>query len=310
GVFRIPYRQFVPAMIVGSTIYIAIFIGIGMWGGPVALSAFRSHGLPLRFVFTTVLLLATTIALWWLNRRAREAVIPAHRLAPPWRRRLANAFIAGFGASAIMGLVSTWILECIGVFAGAPPERAFLQFLEGYSTPVIAAAVTESAPTWLIITGLTATIPFQFVSHVVWAILYALVFEPRTSGSTLTRGLKFAVLPWFFSGLLLFPFVGAGPFGYGLAGPLTILSDFVQNLVFGVTLAALYRLIRLARQPRVHISHRHGHRHQVGVTPATPSPLVDPIPLSSVNGTTRHAVHDAPPLQGLDSEAPQTRATP
>jgi membrane-associated protein len=281
GVFRIPYRHFVPAMFVGSSIYIGIFIGLGMWGGPAALSAIRAHGLPLRFITSTALLLLTGLALWVLNRRAREAAAPARRAAHPWRRCLEAALLAGFGASAMMGLFTIWSLELIGLVTGAPPERAFLQFLESSPAPALASALTSAAPPWLIVTGLTATVPFQFFSHVLWGIAYAFAFEPRAHGSTFVRGLKFSFLPWTFSGMFLYPLVGAGPFGFRLAGPLTIFGDFVQNVVFGITLAALYRLFRLARQPRLHHGHRHGHRHQslAPVIEEPPAiPCDDPLP--------------------------------
>lgn len=265
GVFRISYWLFVPAMIVGSTVYIAIFIGLGMWGGPALLRVLRLSGLPLRLVMATVLLIGATFLLGRLSRRAREVVSPAYRQAASRRRSLEAALLAGLGANAIMGLAITWLLAAFGLLGQSTPEVALLRFLEHTTTTV---PVFGMARQRLILAAMTVAVPVQAVAHLLWAILYAFVFEPRLRGTAAVRGLKFAAGLWVFSGLVLFPALGAGLFGLGLElGPLPMIGEAVRLTFFGASLGLLYRLVRLARQPRLHTGHRHGHRHQVGALP-------------------------------------------
>lgn len=267
GVFRVPYRQFLPAMFVGASVYIGIFIAIGMWGGPAALAAVRTQGVTLRFVVTTVLLILAALLLRQLNRRAREVVSPAHRLAAARRRSLEAALIAGIGATALMALSFTWLLDLIGLLAQTPPERALLRFLEVDPTPQLIQSLGRHAPQRLLFSGLVVTLPIQMAINLVWAAIYAFVLEQRLRGGAALRGLQFAVLPWLFSGLVVFPLLDAGLFGITLGGPVPMAVELVRSVVFGLTLATLYRLVRLARQPRLHKGHahgRHGHRHQIG----------------------------------------------
>ena len=107
--------------------------------------------------------------------------------------------------------------------------------------------------------GLGALLPLLVVAQLLWAVLYAAVAEPRLRGSAGVRGLQFALVPWLTSGLLYLPLIGAGPFGLALgAGWLPILGEAVRCAIFGVSLGVLYRLVRLARQPRKHSGWRPG----------------------------------------------------
>ena len=295
GVFRVRYRLFVPAMIVGSSVYLAIFIGLGMWGGPTVLSALRLRGLPLHFLTSTLLLIIAAVLLRQLSKRAGEVVSPAYRLAAARRRSLEAALLAGLGASAIMGLVINWLLALVGLIAQSPPERALLQFLEGGATTGAPPAAAGASPQRLILAALTAGVPFQVASHLVWAALYALVFEPRLRGNAAVRGLQFALLPWLSSGLAVLPLLGAGPFGLHLGrGALPLVGEFARNAIFGLALGPLYRLVRLARQPRTHEGHRHGHRH---------GPAALPEPAGASGSAAAHTAHDPAALPRLDTPA-------
>jgi membrane protein DedA with SNARE-associated domain len=261
GVFRVRYRLFVPAMIVGSSVYIGIFLAIGLWGGPAVLNTLRLGSLPLHFLFSTALLAVAATLLWQLNKRAREVVPPAYRLAASRRRSLEAALLAGLVANALMALVIAWLLELIGLLSQAPPERALLRFIEGSATAPVAAALGRR-PATILLAGLLATVPFQVATHLVWAIVYALVFERRLRGTAALRGLQFAVVPWLFTNLVVFPLLDVGPLGLALgAGLLPAIGELLRAALFGLALGTLYRLIRLARQPRWHEGHRHGHRH-------------------------------------------------
>jgi len=285
GIFRIPYRVFLPAMFVGSSVYIGAFLALGMWGGPAALAAFREGGLPLRLLASTVMLVGAALILRLLDRRAREVVSPVHRFAASRRRSLEAALIAGLGASALTTLSVTWLLEMIGFVAQAPPERALLRFLEADPTPGLLQLLTRYAPQRLVFTGLVATVPFQVATHLVWAVLYAFTLEQRLRGGASARGMQFAVLPWLFSGLVVFPLLDAGWFGFQFGGVLPMAGELLRSVLFGVTLATLYRLVRLARQSRLHKGHRHGHRHQLG-TPEASEGAADSNTVAAVAAAT------------------------
>ncbi len=273
GVFRVPFKLFLPAMFVGASIYIGIFIVIGMWGGPAALSVVRHSGLPLRFLATTALLIVAAVLLRQLSRRAREVISPVHRLAASRRRSLEAALIAGLGASALTALFLAWLLELVGLVTQATPERALLQLLESDPTPALIDSLSQGGAQRLLFAGIVATLPLQFAIHFIWALLYGFVVEPRLRGRAATRGFQFSLLPWLFSSVVVFPLLGAGLFGLNVS-PLLLVGELVRNAIFGVSLATIYRLVRLARQPRMHDGQRHGHRHQLGVQVPLPGPLL------------------------------------
>jgi membrane protein DedA with SNARE-associated domain len=274
GVFRIPYLAFVPAMVVGSSLYIGAFLLLGMWGGAAMLGALRLGVLPVRFLATTLVLVVAAVLLGRLSRRVRRAAAPVHRLAAARRRAPEAALLAGLGATALMGLTVTWLLTLLALVGETAPERSLLLLLEGgtLTLPALDASAAAPAGAWwprwpaLAMAGLLLTVPLLVVSQMGWALVYAVVGEPRLRGSAGVRGLQFAALPFVCSGLVLLPLLGAGPFGLGLgAGWLPVAGELVRHAVFGAALGTLYRLTRWARQPRLHEGHRHGHRHQIGV---------------------------------------------
>src|SRR5262245_42074721 len=62
------------------------------------------------------------------------------------------------------------------------------------------------------------------VGGLLWALLYALAFEPRLQGPAWRRGMAFALIPWLVSLVIFMPLVGGGVFGVSLgAGPLPAL---------------------------------------------------------------------------------------
>ena len=247
-------------MFVGSSVYIFIFIALGRYGGLAAFNIIRTGGLSLRFLLTTALLVLAAFLLRELNRRSREVISPIHRLAASRRRSVEAALLAGLGANAMMALVITWLLELISLIAQSPPERALLRFLEiGRDLSVAAGSFGEQR---LVFAGLVATIPFQVVILGFWALMYALAFESRLRGTAGIKGVQFSLLPWLFDGLVTFPLLGTGIFGWHLhAGLLPALGELARHAIYGICLGTLYRLIRLARQPRPHEGYRHGHRH-------------------------------------------------
>jgi hypothetical protein len=76
---------------------------------------------------------------------------------------------------------------------------------------------------------------------VVFALLYAYVFEPRFQGPDWMRGLVFAFIPWALSLVVFLPIVGGGFFGMAIgAGPLPAIGNLILHLAYGTALGAIY----------------------------------------------------------------------
>lgn len=295
GVFQIPYRVFLPAMFVGSTVYIGAFIALGVYGGPTFLSAFETNAFPYRFVLTTITLIASLAILRVLSRRAsdvtrqmfgqpsvegfpatvagRELHAPAalvrvtdaiSRHVPQTARRTFDAsMLAGLAATVMMGLAVSWLLELAAFVLPASPEYALLRFLEWrpeeVGLPISPEAITgflaDQTPmmrgVWTTFGGLLVTIPLQVIGHLAWALVYGFVLERRLHGSPIVRGLQFAFALWITTGVVIYPLVGAGPFGAQLnAGWAPFAAELVRYAVFGTALGVTYDAIRLVLMTR------------------------------------------------------------
>jgi membrane protein DedA with SNARE-associated domain len=288
GVFRVPYGQFLPALALGSSLYLAVFLALGYIGGPAVLDVLQLGVFPLRFLVTSVLLAVAILVMYRLSRQAVRVATPAHRQAAAGRRSLEAALIAGLGASAVMGTAVSWLLAGLALLGATSPEEALLQVLGGGTLTFLGASGPVRVPL-SVLGGLVATVPLLVASQLAWALVYAFLAEPRLRGPAAVRGLQFAVLPWLFSGLVLFPLLGFGLFGFGLfglglfglglfglglfglglgAGFLPMIGEGVRYAVFGASLGTLYRLVRILRQPGARRGWRHGHRHQLGAPPS------------------------------------------
>ena len=295
GVFQIPYRVFLPAMFVGSTVYIGAFIALGVYGGPTFLSAFETNAFPYRFVLTTITLIASLAILRVLSRRAsdvtrqmfgqpgtevlvptmtgREIHAPAAlvrvtdaigRHVPQTARRTFDAsMLAGLASTVMMGLAVSWLLELAAFVLPASPEYALLRFLEWrpeeVGLPISPEAITgflaDQTPmmrgVWTTFGGLLVTIPLQVIGHLAWALVYGFVLERRLHGSPIIRGLQFAFALWITTGVVIYPLVGAGPFGAQLnAGWAPFAAELVRFAVFGTALGVTYDAIRLVLMTR------------------------------------------------------------
>jgi hypothetical protein len=86
------------------------------------------------------------------------------------------------------------------------------------------------------------------VLGIVWALIYARLVEGNRAlswwvgdGPGWSRGMRFAVLPWLFSLLLLLPAAMVNMLDWALsAGPLVPLGNFVLHMIYGFTLGQLY----------------------------------------------------------------------
>ncbi len=86
------------------------------------------------------------------------------------------------------------------------------------------------------------------VLGLVWALIYARVVEGNRSlrwwigdGPAWSRGMRFALLPWIFSLLLLLPAAMVNMLDWALsAGPLVPVGNLLLHLIYGFTLGQLY----------------------------------------------------------------------
>ncbi|MGH2767993.1 MAG: DUF6789 family protein [Actinomycetota bacterium] len=159
------------------------------------------------------------------------------RAEPPseeWRRAwLPRAVVSGFvatGAMTSLIVLTYWIAESLG---SPEPQAPILQrWLWGLANN----ALTERTGT-----ALPAALAGHFLSGLVWALVYALLAEPRLSGPGWRRGVIYSFGPWILSLVAFFPAVGGGPLGLGLgAGPLPIAGNLALHLVYGAALGWLY----------------------------------------------------------------------
>jgi hypothetical protein len=170
-----------------------------------------------------------------MSARARR-VVPVHIIRTK-EGRLARAILAGFAATFAMLLAfllaytaSRLIAAVVSAETGvAGAVRLWLHNLThnqlidaGRSDVFVATAV-------------------YLLGGLVWAILYAVVAEPRLVGPGWARGLSFAVVPAVLSVIVFLPLVGGGVFGAAFnAGPLPTLGNFILHAVYGVVLGELY----------------------------------------------------------------------
>ncbi len=80
-----------------------------------------------------------------------------------------------------------------------------------------------------------------FAGGLIWALLYALIFEPRLHGPAWKRGVEFALVPWLVSLLIFMPLLGGGFLGLSLgAGPLPIAGNLILHALYGAVLGVVW----------------------------------------------------------------------
>ncbi|MBV9896049.1 MAG: hypothetical protein JO020_17950 [Chloroflexi bacterium] len=151
--------------------------------------------------------------------------------APLKSTSVAIALLAGFVASVAMVLAFAAAYAAALVLSRLPVP-VLADWFRGLTTNQL---IDIAAP------NLYAATAVFFVGGMVWALLYALVFDGRVNGSPLERGVKFALVPWLFSLLIFMPLVGGGLLGLSLgAGPLPILGNLVLHAVYGAVLGTVW----------------------------------------------------------------------
>jgi hypothetical protein len=157
--------------------------------------------------------------------------ITAERLPTGW---LARTTIAGFVALA----VSTAAFVVASAVAGSLGEiYRGTNLLADWMYELTHNPITELGRA-----SLWASLAIHLTVGMFWAVLYALIFEPRLQQSPPWQsGVMFSMLPFFLSVTVFLPLTGGGLFGSNLeAGPLPLLGNLVLHLIYGATLGAVY----------------------------------------------------------------------
>jgi membrane protein DedA with SNARE-associated domain len=233
GIFRVPYRVFLPAMALGSLIYIVGYTMLGYLAGPAVLGLFEALHLPIGLIGSGGPLLLVLAGLI-LIRRGLAHPLPRPTL-PAWQR-LRVGLMAGLLAS----LGALWTLDLIVVVTGDLAWRL------PDSLPAVAAGQLSQTLTrdgtggllWLVI---------PLLAGVGWGGVYALWTEPRLPGPDAVRGLVFASVPYLVTGGLLAPMLAQLTDASHVA-PVALFAELARQALFGLILGLAYPVLR-ARLP-------------------------------------------------------------
>ena len=240
GVFGVPYRVFLPALALGSSVYILVFFGLGYLAGPEVLRLLERLHVSTHLL-VIVVGLAVLLAVLLTIRRRGHVVSAEHVL--PERQRLSTAVMAGLLATAITALsldLALYVLTAAGVTA---PAEGLLAVGQTVGRQV-------GGRPRLVLLGIIAG---QVALQIGWAVVYAHVErwlpEPDWLG-----GLLFALLPLAVSLFVILPALGAGVAGLELGvGVVPLVGEAVRQALYGVSLSLSYTLLSRARAiPRVH----------------------------------------------------------
>src|SRR6266511_1584806 len=98
GLLKVPYGRFVTAHIVGSSVYIAVFLGLGAFFGPIVVEYIHLPAVELRAVWLLALAVGLPLLLAWLCYRGHAE----YRAAPSRRRTLGAIVLASFAGATAM----------------------------------------------------------------------------------------------------------------------------------------------------------------------------------------------------------------
>src|SRR5437879_4284136 len=154
------------------------------------------------------------------------------------RRWFADAIIAGFIA---IGTSTGALMVAYVVANGAADSQGdFFRRWLWQLTHNDVVAFSSGRP--------AIALALHVVLGLVWALIYARFVESNRSlrwwigdGPGWSRGMRFALLPWIFSLLLLLPAAAINMLDWALsAGPLVPVGNLILHLIYGFTLGQLY----------------------------------------------------------------------
>jgi hypothetical protein len=145
--------------------------------------------------------------------------------------RVVLALLAGFIASvAIVMAFAVAFVAALGL--SRLPVPVVASWFDGLTHNQL---IDATAP------NLYAATAAFFAGGLIWALLYALIFESRLQGPAWQRGVEFALIPWLVSLLVFVPLLGGGFLGLSLgAGPLPVLGNLILHALYGIVLGVVW----------------------------------------------------------------------
>ncbi len=234
GVFRVPYRVFLPAMSLGGAIYITGYSLLGYVAGPTVLGLFEALHLPVGLLGSGGPLLLLLAALL-LIRRGLPHPLPRPVLGT-WRRARVG-LLAGLLATGGALLTLNLVVVVTADLAWRLPDSLFSD-----AAGQLSRALAHDA------TGGLRWLALPLVAGVGWGGLYAGWAEPRLLGRDAVRGLTFAILPLLVGGLLLAPLLSQVADVTRVA-PVAVFTEAMRQGCFGLILGLAYPVLRARDQP-------------------------------------------------------------
>jgi len=239
GVLGVPPRRFLPALAVGSFLYVSLYALLGFFFGPPILSIVGGMHLPLGLLGSLVPLILLVV---WIARARRGLHLQRANDASRVDRghRLRDGAVAGLIATIVSTLLMNVLVHVVGDAAVLAPGR----IVEHAQARLAAFELGRTLGPLLL-----AVLPAFGVVGMIWGGVYGAWVEPRLTWlPDWQSGLLFALLPLGIALLVVPPLVGAALPGEASLGPLVIASEIVRHVAYGGVLGLTYPL-RLARRP-------------------------------------------------------------
>jgi membrane protein DedA with SNARE-associated domain len=234
GIFRVPFRVFLPAMSLGSLLYIAGYTLLGYFAGPAVLGLFEALHLPLGLLGSGGPLLLLVAVLVIIRRRLPHP-LPRPTLAP-WlcaRVGLTAGLLATFGALLTLDAMVVLLGDLAWRLPDSLPADAARQLSQVLGRDATGGLL------WLVV---------PLIAGVGWGGIYAVWAEPRLVGPDAVRGLLFALLPLVVGAGLLAPLLAQVADATQVA-PVAVVTEAARQAVFGLILGLAYPVLRARHRP-------------------------------------------------------------
>jgi hypothetical protein len=234
GIFRVPFRVFLPAMSLGGLIYIVGYTLLGYFAGPAVLGLVEALHLPVGLLGSGGPLLVLIGGLVFI-RRGLPHPLPRPSLDAWHRARI--GLVAGAVATGGAVLTFDLVVVITGDLAWRLPDSGLAEVAGQLSSAL--AHDAAGGVLWLVV---------PLVAGVGWGGLYAAWVEPRLPGLDGVRGMLFSILPFMVGTLLLAPLLTQTQDAPRIA-PVALLTDAVRQAGYGLILGLAYPVLRARHRP-------------------------------------------------------------
>ncbi len=310
GILKVPYLRFLTAHIVGSSLYIATFLGLGATFGPAIMSNIHVPSRTINLVWLLLLAIGLPLLIMWLSWRAHPQV-PQH---PSTQRLFWSNFLASFCGATVLAAswssaatyadlvgtprpvnaITTLVRWLLGRGLGAAPayiliytgllllcfamSAAYYQFLVPRLTPRIASLPMQVAELSL----LTSCLVLAFITFSITVVRYGPLLRWWSTGG-------FWLISAIGLGILGYAFTTA----YGRILGLAVLPSLYRVNMGQTTRRALEAEIAHYRHERIHDDVEPTDQFPPSDDDTEEPPHTHPHPRPYPNGATPH-LHDMP----------------